>query len=319
MRLALPVVLTLAAAALGAGCYDTPRPSCAFLCGTDQACPGGYTCAADGWCKRDDLPATFTCDTAGPDAATVDGPAPDAPDVDAPDVDAAVDGPDVDAGTDAPTDAPVDAAPAALEIITTNPVAFGTVIDTHTATRTVMVRNGGGTDTSALTVSVTGTGFTRVTGASDTCTGQTLTAAGMCSFDVRFAPGVGAFTGVAGVSATTGGSASINLTGTGAPALTASPSPAAFGSVAVSSTSDLPVVFTNNGTGPTATLTTAHTGDAQFSITTDTCDGASVAATMSCTVTVRFAPTAAGAVTGGLDVTGSPGGPVHVDLTGTGM
>ena len=48
----LLATLSLAAVALTSGCYDTPKPTCAFLCGDDGACPDGYSCAGDGWCKR---------------------------------------------------------------------------------------------------------------------------------------------------------------------------------------------------------------------------------------------------------------------------
>ena len=221
------ILLALAALVTATGCYDAPRPNCAFLCTGNTACPDGYTCAADGWCKRDDVAPTFACETVTVDAAVAD--------------------------------------------------------------------------------------------ATDTCTGATLAAMATCSFHVRFAPdAVAAFTGVAGVSATTGGAASINLTGAGTSALTA-PSPLAFGGITVNGMSDLPVTFTNGGGATTGALTTARSGDAQFSIQADTCNAATVAPAGTCTVTVRFAPIATGAVTGTLTVTGDPGGPVAVQLTGTGQ
>ena len=82
--------------------------------------------------------------------------------------------------------------------------------------------------------------------------------------------------------------------------------------------SDLPVTFTNGGGATTGALTTARSGDAQFSIQADTCNAATVAPAGTCTVTVRFAPIATRAVTGTLTVTGDPGGPVAVQLTGIG-
>lgn len=33
--------------AVVAGCYQTPSPPCAFLCGTGGACPDGYSCSTD--------------------------------------------------------------------------------------------------------------------------------------------------------------------------------------------------------------------------------------------------------------------------------
>ena len=37
----------IAIALLLAGCYETPKPACAFLCGTGGACPDGYACSTD--------------------------------------------------------------------------------------------------------------------------------------------------------------------------------------------------------------------------------------------------------------------------------
>jgi hypothetical protein len=86
--------LALGLALLWAGCYSTPTPDCAFLCGAGGSCPDEYFCASDGVCKRDGLANTFDCGfTAPPDA----GPPVDAPP-----------GGD-DAGQDAGADAGVDA------------------------------------------------------------------------------------------------------------------------------------------------------------------------------------------------------------------
>lgn len=117
----------LVAAAALAGCYKTPTPECAFACevGGDETCPDGYTCRADGFCKRDGVADGFACpdtvDASSPDTPVTDAAgidmATDAAVIDAPTdaatdaavIDAAVDAPDIDAPTDAPTDAPVDA------------------------------------------------------------------------------------------------------------------------------------------------------------------------------------------------------------------
>ena len=92
--------------AVVAGCYDDPRPACAFLCSEDQTCPADYACAPDGWCKRDDVSPEFVCDPQQPgiDATAIDAPALDAPAPDAPPDDASL----LDAATDAPFDAPTD-------------------------------------------------------------------------------------------------------------------------------------------------------------------------------------------------------------------
>lgn len=57
-----------------AGCYETPKPACAFGCGQDGACPSGYSCRADGWCKLTDVSDDFVCAPPVPDSAP---PSPD--------------------------------------------------------------------------------------------------------------------------------------------------------------------------------------------------------------------------------------------------
>jgi hypothetical protein len=45
------------------GCFERPRPECAFLCGNDPnaRCPQDYVCRDDGICKRGDLADDFSC------------------------------------------------------------------------------------------------------------------------------------------------------------------------------------------------------------------------------------------------------------------
>lgn len=113
-------LLLLAGLALPA-CYDTPTPACAFLCGQGGACPDGYTCRADSWCRREDVPDDTVCappsdasptaaDAAPGDASTFDAAPLDAALFDAATSDAAT--PDA-AAPDAslPDASPPDAAP----------------------------------------------------------------------------------------------------------------------------------------------------------------------------------------------------------------
>jgi len=310
-----------------AACYETPRPPCAFLCGNDNSCPSSYFCASDGWCKADGVADGLVCDPTVNDASVVDGPAPDgsidASDLDAPEdgrpVDAGVDAAAIDAPTDAPTDAPIDAAGAMLTITTPNPLDFGSIAQTTSTTSTVTVRNGGGGPTTALTVAVTGTSFTRVTGASDTCTGQTLAPSTDCSFDVRYAPtGVGSATGVASASAAAGGTVSSNLTGASTASLVSSPGGLNFGPITVGQMASLTLTLSNVGGATTGTITTtAPTGE--FTITTDACVTTTVAAGDSCDVTVQFAPTAPGTQSATLTLNATPGGPRPITVTGMGQ
>ena len=96
------VAAALAAALALAGCYETPKPACAFACARDGACPDGYACdPQDQICHRQLAGGALeACDPPFVDAAP-----PDARPIDASPIDASP----IDAPTDAPTDAPPDA------------------------------------------------------------------------------------------------------------------------------------------------------------------------------------------------------------------
>jgi P pilus assembly chaperone PapD len=100
-------------------------------------------------------------------------------------------------------------------------------------------------------------------------------------------------------------------------ALTSSPSSLSFGSVAVGSASSAQTVTVNNP-GSSAVSVTSVSASGTFS-QTSTC-GSSIAAGGSCTVSVKFAPTASGAASGTLSVaSNAPGSPLTVALSGTGV
>jgi Alpha-1,3-glucanase catalytic domain D1/F5/8 type C domain/Pectate lyase superfamily protein/Abnormal spindle-like microcephaly-assoc'd, ASPM-SPD-2-Hydin/Cep192 domain 4 len=100
-------------------------------------------------------------------------------------------------------------------------------------------------------------------------------------------------------------------------ALTASPSSASFPNTNVGSTSSAQsVTVTNPGSSAVSMSSIGVTGPFSES---NNC-GLSLAANASCTVSVSFAPTAAGAATGTLSVNSSaPGSPLTVALSGTGV
>ena len=102
----------------------------------------------------------------------------------------------------------------------------------------------------------------------------------------------------------------------GPAALSASPSSVSFGSETVGSTSAAQNVSVSNP-GSTAASVSSVSVSGAFS-QTSTC-GSSIAAGGSCTVSVKFAPTASGAASGTLSVASSaPGSPLTVALSGTG-
>jgi hypothetical protein len=102
----------------------------------------------------------------------------------------------------------------------------------------------------------------------------------------------------------------------GSSSLSASPSSVSFGSEAVGSTSSAQTVTVSNS-GTAAASVSSVSASGPFS-QTNTC-GSSIAAGGSCTVSVKFAPTASGAASGTLSVASSaPGSPLTVALSGTG-
>jgi hypothetical protein len=104
--------------------------------------------------------------------------------------------------------------------------------------------------------------------------------------------------------------------GTSSP-LSASPSSLSFGGTSVGSTSATQTVTVSNPNGSAVSVTSVS-ASGPFS-QASTC-GASIAAGGSCTVSVTFAPTAAGSASGTLSVSGSaPGSPLTVALSGTGV
>jgi F5/8 type C domain/Abnormal spindle-like microcephaly-assoc'd, ASPM-SPD-2-Hydin len=105
--------------------------------------------------------------------------------------------------------------------------------------------------------------------------------------------------------------------GSGTATLTASPSSESFGNENVGSTSAArTVTISNTGSAAAAMSSIGVTGPFGES---NNC-GTSLAAGASCTVSVTFAPTAAGSASGTLSVNSSaPGSPLTVALTGTGV
>ena len=116
------------------------------------------------------------------------------------------------------------------------------------------------------------------------------------------------------------GNATVGLSGTAsaaAPALTATPSALAFGLRTISSpATSQAVVLANTGNVAVAFNRIALTGSSTFTIAASDC-GATLAVGASCSVPVRFAPTADGAVTSTLGVT-SNAPAVQVAITGSG-
>jgi hypothetical protein len=195
-------------------------------------------------------------------------------------------------------------------------LSFGSeTVGSTTSAQTVTVSNSGTVAASVSSVSVSGP-FSQT----NTC-GSSIAAGGSCTVSVKFAPTAsGAASGTLSVASSAPSSPlTVALSGTGssgASALSASPSSVSFGSTAVGSTSSAQTVTVSNP-GSTAASMSSIGVTGPFS-ESNNC-GTSLAAGATCTVSVSFKPTAAGAATGTLSVNSSaPGSPLTVALSGTG-
>ena len=102
-----------------------------------------------------------------------------------------------------------------------------------------------------------------------------------------------------------------------APNVAATPSAASFGSVNVGSTSATQVItVSNTGAGSATGLNYTNSNSAEF-LATKTCD-ASIAAGATCTITLSYKPSSAGADSATYSITGSGGVNVSIALSGTG-
>jgi Abnormal spindle-like microcephaly-assoc'd, ASPM-SPD-2-Hydin len=81
----------------------------------------------------------------------------------------------------------------------------------------------------------------------------------------------------------------------GLPPIAFSPSSYDYGTIDAGTTASKTFTLTNSGGSATGALTVSLTGSAAFSVTADTCTATSLGPRKSCTVTVEYAPTTAGA------------------------
>jgi hypothetical protein len=175
------------------------------------------------------------------------------------------------------------------------------------------------TETLSVLGSTNGSSFSQLVGSAgytfDPSTGNTATIALPSGTSARYVQL--SFTGNTGWSAAQLSEFEVFPGGaTTGSALTASPSSMSFGNQTVASTSGAQSVTISNP-GSTAASISSISAASPFA-ETNTC-GTSLAAGGSCTVSVTFTPTTAGAATGSLSVSSSaPGSPLTVALSGTG-
>ena len=207
-------------------------------------------------------------------------------------------------------------------LLTVSPgsLAFGNVAVGSSPTQTVTLTSSGTAAVKVNSATISGTGFT-VSGSTFPVTlnpKQTLT------LTVKFAPTAsGAVTGALTINSTssTNPTTLVSLSGTGTTSLqlTLSPSSLSFGDVMLGSSATLPVTLTSSGTTAVAVSSAAVSG------TGFTVSGATFPVTLNpnqaVTLTVKYAPTTGGAVTGKLTITSnsSTNPTANVSLSGTGM
>jgi F5/8 type C domain/Pectate lyase superfamily protein/Abnormal spindle-like microcephaly-assoc'd, ASPM-SPD-2-Hydin len=194
---------------------------------------------------------------------------------------------------------------------------FGSVaVGSTSGAQTVTVSNPTSSAASVSSISASGD-FAQT----NTC-GSSIAAGGSCTVSVKFTPAAtGSRTGTLTVNAG-GVTNSVSLSGTGTSSgggsatLAASPTSLSFGNEAVGSTSAAQTVTVTN-TGGAAASVSSVSATGPFA-STNTC-GSSIAAGASCTVSVTFTPTTAGAATGNVTLSSNATDPtLTVALSGTG-
>jgi hypothetical protein len=199
--------------------------------------------------------------------------------------------------------------------------SFGTVEPGSASTpQSFTVTSVGDDPTGPLVTSLTGTGASAFQIVSDGCAGATLAKGETCAVDVRFAP---ASAGLKAAALAVGGGdapVSSSLSGTGA-GLTVNPRSGDFGLVRVDGQSTaMSFTVAYAGDQLSGALDVGMTGPnpTQFQVVSDGCSGSILEPGDRCTLSVRFEPTAIGAMTASLDVSAEPGGSASAALSGTG-
>ncbi len=182
------------------------------------------------------------------------------------------------------------------------------------------ITNTGSVPTATLATAISGANPSDFAIQSDTCVGATLAPGDTCAIAIAFTPSdTGAR--IAGLDVTGAGDATASLAGTGlAPAqIIATPSVLAYGNLVLGDTGAFDLTITNLGGVPTGALATSLVGadSAHFSIGSDSCNGATLAANASCTLFVSFTPTALGTKSVDVRIAAAPGGTVVVAAIGT--
>jgi hypothetical protein len=180
------------------------------------------------------------------------------------------------------------------------------------------------TNYGAAALSITGIGFAGADpgdfAETNTCNGSVAPAAS-CIIKVTFKPtGINARTASLSITDNAPGSPqTISLSGAGT-VVELNPASLGFGGVPVGQSKNLSTTLTNTGTGTLSITGTTLTGsDSDEFSQVSTC-GSSVGAGQSCTISISFKPTEAGADSADLCISDNGGGsPQQVSLSGSGQ
>ncbi|MFN8512852.1 MAG: choice-of-anchor D domain-containing protein [Chloroflexia bacterium] len=209
------------------------------------------------------------------------------------------------------------AAPTPALTISPAVLNFGSVSVGANASQTVTLSNTGSAPFNITGISGAGGAFS-VSG--NGCTGTTLNPGDSCTFAVTFAPTAAGATSVTlSISDTAPGNPhSLSATGTGVSSvLSFTPNPLDFGNVTVGTSSTLGVLVTNTGGAPVA-ITAVGGPSGDFALVSTTCV-ATLAPGDSCSVVVRYTPSAPGADVDSIDLTVTGVGTVSSGIVGNGV
>jgi hypothetical protein len=225
--------------------------------------------------------------------------------------------------------------PQQITVTLAPPFDFGTVTSATTADHLITLANAGDGALVLGPIAVTDPLAAPFSIPINNCpAGLSLPLGGTCTFTARFAPtAAGAAADAFNIPSNDPITPAVSFALTGAGTAVTVPgilvtdsitpnndSIVPFGGVAVGASADATITVTNTGTANlvVGTIASADPLAAPFSILSNTCSGATVAPTATCTLTVRFAPTANGAASDTFDIpsTGLP--TVTVSVSGSG-
>jgi hypothetical protein len=188
-------------------------------------------------------------------------------------------------------------APKGVASLAPGSLAFPTTqVAGHSEPQTVLVAN---TGNAPLAISSVGVGASNSFGVSHDC--SQVPAQGTCAISVTFDPtSVGAQSGILTVAHNGDGDSTVSLSGTGQEASAILSAPV-FPATAVGASSTAAATLTNSGVGALGISMPATVAGSAYTVLSSTCP-ASLLPAASCTVAVRFTPTASGPAAGALSV-----------------